>query len=534
LTSNIADRVLATESLLILFLTYPCVKAIHELGHGYAIKRWGGEVHELGVMFLVFVPVPYVDASASSAFQGKWQRALVGAAGIMVEGFLASVALFVWLNSEPGLLRAFAFNVMLIGGVSTILFNGNPLLRFDGYYVLADILEIPNLGPRSQRYLGYLIQRYLFGAQEAVSPANEVSERKWLAFYAVAAFAYRIFIMTVIVLFVASRFFVIGVLIAIWSLMLMICIPAFKHTRFIFTSRNLRGCRGRAVAVCFLVLVLLLAPLTLVPVPYRTIAEGVVVPPEQAAVTAMESGFISKVLVPSNQRVSPNDALLQLEDFFLDAEKAVVEAEVQEYTLRYEAAQVLNPFEAKLFRERLRRSSSELARMEKRRAGLTVRSPAQGIFVLRREKDLPGQFVHKGTVLGYVLEPHSTLIQAVVKQDDADLVRQRLKDIELRFVEHVGEAVPARVVRETPRISRSLPSLALSTLGGGSLALDPDRQEEPQALDELFRIDIEPLNKSVRRKLGSRVYIRFDHGAEPLANRLYRTIRQVFLERFNV
>ena len=106
------------------------MKALHELGHSYAVKRWGGEVHEIGIMFLVFMPVPYVDASESAGFQSKWQRAFVGAAGILVEIFLASLALFIWLNAEEGLVRAFAFNVMLIGGVSTLFFNGNPLLRF--------------------------------------------------------------------------------------------------------------------------------------------------------------------------------------------------------------------------------------------------------------------------------------------------------------------------------------------------------------------------------------------------------------------
>ena len=100
----------------------------------------------------MFLPVPYVDASSSAAFQEKWRRALVGAAGIVVELVLASFALLVWLNVEAGLLRAFAYNVMLIGGVSTILFNGNPLLRFDGYYVLADLLEIPNLADRAKRF----------------------------------------------------------------------------------------------------------------------------------------------------------------------------------------------------------------------------------------------------------------------------------------------------------------------------------------------------------------------------------------------
>src|SRR6202034_2644852 len=100
-------------------------------------------------ILLVFVPVPYVDASSSAAFRNKWRRGTVSAAGNMVEADLASIALYIWLSVEPDFVRAFAYNVMLIGGVSTLLFNGNPLLKFDGYYVLSDLLEIPNLGTRA-------------------------------------------------------------------------------------------------------------------------------------------------------------------------------------------------------------------------------------------------------------------------------------------------------------------------------------------------------------------------------------------------
>ena len=163
LTENFADRVLAPQNLFLLWLTYPLVKALHEFGHAFATKVWGGEVHEIGIMLLVFMPVPYVDASAASAFKEKHKRMIVGAMGIMTELLLAVLALFIWLSAEHGMVRGFAYNVMLIGGVSTLFFNGNPLLRFDGYYVLADALEMPNLGKRSHQYLGYLIQRYWFG-----------------------------------------------------------------------------------------------------------------------------------------------------------------------------------------------------------------------------------------------------------------------------------------------------------------------------------------------------------------------------------
>lgn len=154
LTGNLSDRVLSGQNLLLLWLVFPVVKLLHELGHAYTVKSGGGEVHELGLMLLVLTPVPYVDASAATGFRSKWQRALVGAAGMQVELFLAAIAVFAWISTEPGLVRAIAFNVALIGGVSTVVFNGNPLLRFDSYYILSDLIEIPNLGQRANRYWG--------------------------------------------------------------------------------------------------------------------------------------------------------------------------------------------------------------------------------------------------------------------------------------------------------------------------------------------------------------------------------------------
>ncbi|MFM8330774.1 MAG: hypothetical protein ACKN9T_03710, partial [Candidatus Methylumidiphilus sp.] len=194
LTHNLSDQVLAPSNLLILFLVYPALKALHELGHAFATWVWGGEVHEMGVMLIVLMPVPYVDASAASAFRDKRRRMVVGAAGMIVELFAAALALFVWLNVEPGLARAVAYNVMLIGSVSTLFFNGNPLLRFDGYYIFADAVEIPNLASRANQYLGYCIQRHVFGLSEAKTDAGGGGERAWLALFGLASFGYRLFV----------------------------------------------------------------------------------------------------------------------------------------------------------------------------------------------------------------------------------------------------------------------------------------------------------------------------------------------------
>jgi putative peptide zinc metalloprotease protein len=225
LTNNFSDRVLEVDNLLLLGMVFPVIKALHEMGHATATKAGGGEVHDMGLMLLVLMPIPYVEASASTVFKSKYRRALVGAAGMIVELFLAATAFYLWLLMEPGLMRAIMFNVMLVAGVSTLIFNGNPLLRYDAYYILSDLIEIPNLANRSLRYWGYLFERYLLGVREADAPQALPSEKAWLAFYGIASSIYRILVTITIALFISGRFFIIGVLLAAWALVAMAVIP---------------------------------------------------------------------------------------------------------------------------------------------------------------------------------------------------------------------------------------------------------------------------------------------------------------------
>jgi len=142
LTGNLSDRVLQVDNLLLIGLIFPLIKALHEMGHATATRAAGGEVHDMGLMVLVLMPIPYVDASSANVLRSRWARARIGAAGMIVEILIAALAFYVWLLAEPGFVRAVCFNIMLVAGVSTVIFNGNPLLRYDAYYILADLIEL--------------------------------------------------------------------------------------------------------------------------------------------------------------------------------------------------------------------------------------------------------------------------------------------------------------------------------------------------------------------------------------------------------
>jgi putative peptide zinc metalloprotease protein len=534
LTRDVADRVLATESLLLLAITYPFVKALHELGHGYAAKVRGAEVHEIGIMFLVFMPVPYVDASATGSLSDKWHRALVGSAGIAVELLLAACALFLWLEVEPGLVKAFAFNVMVIGGVSTFLFNGNPLLRFDGYYVLSDLIEIPNLGTRSTRYLGYLVQRYLFGVDAAASPVTARGEAGWFLFYGIASFLYRVFIMATIVLFVASEFPVVGVVLGAWAVVLLFVWPLAKALRFLFASPMLRARRGRAVAVTAAMAASVATVLAGVPVPYGTVTEGVVWAGRDSVVHAGTDGVFDELLVPPDTVVAAGQPLARMRDPLLSARVRVVAAELEELRLRHTALKVMNAVEARVVAEKIRHAEAELALGREREREMTVRSPADGRLLVGEPEDLVGRFLHKGQSMGYVADLRAPTVLVVVPHSAIDLVRDRTRDVRVRFADRFDEVLPASVVRELPFVTEQVPTLALTTLGGGELAVDPSDPSGRKTLEAQYQLELEVAVPHDVAGMGSRAYVRFGHGSEPLGRQLYRQVRQLFLRRFSI
>ncbi|WP_339912419.1 peptidase M50 [Sulfitobacter litoralis] len=535
LTTNITDRVLNPGNLAVLWLVYPVVKAFHELGHGYAVKKFGGEVHEIGIMFLVLIPVPYVDASAASALRDKHKRMLVGGIGIMIELLLASVALFVWLNAESGAVTAVAFNVMLIGGVSTLLFNGNPLLRFDGYYVLADWIEIPNLSGRSTNYLNYLIQRYIYGMREADKVTSLWSERVWFVFYGIAAFIYRMFIMFAIIAYIAGRFFIIGVLLAIWAATTQLLLPIGKGIKFLSGSPKLRTNRPRALITTFAAIALILGALFLVPFPSYSIVDGVIWPSQQAQVRAGTNGFVTKVATTTDQKVRSGDLMMQLDDPFMRARLELIDTQLAGLEIQRSALIRTDRVQSALIAEEIDVVQNDRARLVEELDALDIRAPRVGTAVLPNASDLEGSFVAKGNVIGYVVAQRDTqTVRTVVSQNQIDLVRNDTQSVSVMPVEWGAEPIKAIILREVPGATQQLPTPALGTAGGGNVPVDPSDPNGVQTLGRFFEFEILMVQPSADILLGRRVRVRFDHGTSPLGFQAYRSLRQLFLRLYNV
>ena len=534
ITNDVFNRVTTPQNLILLWLTYPVVKLLHEFGHAFATRVWGGEVHEMGIMLLALMPLPYVDSSAATAFEDKGKRMVVGAAGMLVELFLAALALFVWINVEPGIISTICYNIMLIGGVSTLFFNGNPLLRFDGYYILADAIEIPNLGTRSSKYLGYLVQRYLFDAKEVESPAQAQGESAWFLFYGIASFIYRMAIMFVILFYVASKFFIIGTVLAIWAFATQIILPLSRNISFLFNNPGLQARRTRVLTSTGIVCAVLAWLLFFMPAPLLTRVEGVVWVPEQSELRIGASCFVTRLIAEPGAQVNKGDAILECEDPLLEAQAAYSAAQLRELKAGYLAVMQDDKIKAEGFKADIATAEKEHTLLQEQLDELVLHSQASGRLVIPRADDLTGRYVNKGDVLAYITNGNIKNARVAVTQNEINLVRGRTREVEVRLAGNIGQVISAAIKREVPAATDQLPSRALGSSGGGKIAVDPADEKGMTALEKVFQFELALAEAASSEYFGQRVHVRFNHGSEPLASQWQRSIRQLFLKRLGV
>lgn len=533
LTNNISDNVLSSSNLLVMAAVFPFVKLLHELGHGFAAKVWGGSVSQMGLMFLVFAPAPYVDASSSSAFPSKYQRAVVAAAGMLVELFVAAIAMYVWLLTEPGIVRAVAFNTMVIAGVSTLIINGNPLLRYDAYYIFSDLIEIPNLAQRGQKYLTWLWDYHIFGACDQEPSHESPSEKRWLFFYTPLAWCYRTFVTLSIILFIAGEFFIFGVLLALWGLVTLIAVPIWKAYKHVEQSPVLQRQRAQAKQVSLVLIAFALLILFALPVPLYTRVEGVIWLPDQSMLYAGGNGFFQRWVVPAGTDVVKGAPLYVLEDWQLASERAVSQAKVEEAQARYNAEQFNDPVQAAVLLRQLQQEQKVLRRVDERLEKLIGYAATAGVLVAPKAQDMPANYYKKGDLVGYVLRDDQLIVRVVVPQDDIYLVSTRLKSADLRLASDLAKTYTSSVIRAAPGGVHELPTAALGMAGGGAIPTSPEDSNGLKSLDRVFFLDLS-LPSGASSAFGERVYVRFNHGYEPLAVQGLRRLRQLFLSRFSV
>ncbi|MHA3772971.1 hypothetical protein ACXR0O_15665 [Verrucomicrobiota bacterium sgz303538] len=528
-----SQAILAPGNLPLLYIALIGLKVFHEFGHASACRRLGGEVHTVGVMLMIFTPVPYVDTTSSWAFRSRWERAFVGAAGMVVEVFIAALAAFAWSNTSAGALHSIAYNVIFVASVSTLLFNINPLLRFDGYYILSDLLEIPNLQQRSMQQVKYLAERRLFGVKLTHSPATTPGEAFWLAAYGLASQAYRVLLSVSILLFLANRFLILGLILMAVGLLSWGVMPVLKLVHYLAAAPQLARNRGRAVAVCVGGVGVTLAMLGLIPAPNHFRAPGVLQATEETLISTQTAGRAQRIMAQPGERVTRGQPLFQLQNPELELEIRAAQAQLEEAKALRERALEEATADLEPIDSRIAAVEKHLSRLRQDVEALTVRSPHDGIWAAPELGEIREAWLPRGAELGRVVNPDTFYFSAVISQDEASrLFAGEIRSAAVRLWGQSGYELPVREQKVIPAEQERLPSAALGWLAGGEVAVSMREANGVHAQEPFFEVRaiVQP-RVPVELLHGRSGKIRFDLPAEPLLPQWARKLHQLLQRR---
>ena len=433
--------------------TIVVVKVIHELAHAVTCKHFGGRCHEIGVLLLAMIPCLYCDVTDVWRLPSKWQRIAVSAAGMIAELVIAAVALIVWWHTQPGLLQVWCLSVMLVCSVGTLLVNANPLLRYDGYYILSDLVEVPNLADRAQGLLPGVLRRWLLAEPRTEDPMLSPRQRQGLFVYAVAARFYLTLVLFGIFVLLLTwarpyRLENLVTTLGVITLAGMLFQPLSGVWRMFWNpSLRFRLKRPR-LAVLTLGLLAMAAAFCFWPITRSVIGPAVFVPAEGRPAYAGSAGEL-RFALPAGSVVQAGDVLARLANVESELALARQQGELEVRQVRYEQLGAMRAFTPASAKElptanaAMKDAAAQFEQLQAKAEELTIRAPSAGVVVAppavsKAERDETclavwsgspleprnlGCWVEPGTVLCMVADPEQLV--ALVAIDQADVAEVR-------------------------------------------------------------------------------------------------------------
>jgi putative peptide zinc metalloprotease protein len=531
------EGLLATNNLFLLYLGMVAVKALHEFGHAFFCRKFGGEVHVMGIMLMIFTPMPFVDATSSWSFRERWKRVLVGSAGMIVELFFAAIAAFIWAKTAPGIVHSLAYNIMFVASVSTIIFNVNPLMRFDGYYILSDLVEIPNLNQRATGQLQYWAEHYLFGVKNTESPARTRREAGWLAVFGLTSGVYRVIVFSGILLVIADRFLIVGIVMAAACLISWAVFPVGRFIKYLASSPKLDRVRNRAAGVTAGLAAVLIILLCVIPFPYSFRAPGVLVASQRTEIVNETEGQVMELLARPGSIVKSGTPLLRLKNPELDLQLAETRAHFNEVNARLLQAMDKDSADVEPL-SRLRDSvSATLDKFTDDSRHLIVCAPHDGVWVAPGIDEFIGRWLPRGTGLGLLANPAAFEFDAIVMEEDANaLFAKKIYGGNVRLYGDAGTKLPVTAWQVVPGGQNMLPSAALGWAAGGEVPVTTEEDSQGNKSAEPFFEVIGKLKSPEGTRLldGQSGKVSFRLAPEPLLPRWTRSLWQLLQKRYQI
>jgi putative peptide zinc metalloprotease protein len=540
-----------------LALVLGITKVLHEFGHGIACKRFGGECHEMGVMFLVLTPCLYCNVSDSWMLPNKWHRVAIGAAGMYVEILLASICTYLWWFSQPGMLNYLCLNVMFVCSVSTVLFNANPLMRYDGYYILSDIAEIPNLRQKASTILSRKMSKWFLGLPETDDPFLPKQNQALFGLYCMAASVYRWFISLSIMWFLYQVFEpyglkVIGQAIAAMSLFSLVVMPLWQLAKFFYVPGRFEQVKKTRLMLSVGGAVAGIGMLLFIPLPYQVSCNLQIQPREAASVYVDVPGSLGKVEAHPGQVVSASQTLVQLEDSDSELLLASLRGQYQEMSSRLDSLRNRKlrgdesaSMEYANLAKKITSLERELGDLEEDVKRLTIKSPIAGTVIsaepiynsehegqLRVWSGTPlqhrnvGAYLAGGVMVCKVGDPKK--LDAVLVIDQADIEGIQIgQDVEFVLAQSPWRTFAGTIEHISERDMEETPA-HMTAKGGGDLMTYVDQSGQERTMSTMYQanvpIDLEDATVLINANGQAKIHA----GYRTLGSRLYQFICKTF------
>jgi len=463
---------LDAQGIALLAIAWAGLKVWHELFHALVCRQFGGRVPRAGLMFILGMPTAFVDVSSTWRFPNKWQRIYVALAGMYAELFVAAIALVVWQATSSLAIQHFMRDLVVLAGINSILFNGNPLVRLDAYYALSDWLEIPNFNQRARQSL----VAWLVGQQNP-DPSLSPRDRRWLLSYATAALAWRSFVGLMTVLLLTGLWGGWGAWLAglfIFASVLRPLHAVCQEARRLIASKPSVLCSSYFFRPTLMVSAVVLLVYSLVPHSIRLPA--IVEYSPEVQIRAGVAGFLMRIEAASGETVDSGQTLVVLENTELDTEWITTKATAEQS--RQKARLLLANHEM----AKSQAETATFAALQKKaldcaaqRSKCEVKSPSSGQFLARRLEDRVGSWIETGDLFGVVGDPRKKQVIALIEQDEVGLWEDLLgASATMTTHRWLGRSIPSKLVRLSPRASSEVAQQALSATNHGPMSVQTD------------------------------------------------------------
>lgn len=520
--------ILAAKNLPFLWLSLIGLKVWHELGHGYACKFFGGRVPEMGAMLLVGTPAAYVDASAAWAFRNRWQRVVVILGGMYFESIIAILAIFVWAFSPNPFLSSCAFQLFAMAGMITVLFNANPLMRYDGYYLLGEFLGIQNLRPQATKQLNK-IWKYLFLGIKSPSDSKTTKEKFLLVSFALASGIYKQFLIFGIAFMLAYKFPVIGIAIAGFHISMTLYGLASKLLKYLLSDPETESIRFRARLTAASVFVVLPALMFVIPIPGGVGIVGVLGFENEAIARAQTPGFLEEIEVKPGQAVNVGQSIAKTQN--IDVTEALLQKQLllqsnllKAKSLSSDSIEVVAKLEPLILQ-----GKSDVRRAVDAHKRLTIRTMNPGRVARVISQDQIGRMLEVGEEVAVIVDGRP-LVTAWLTEEDLNSSQFEIGS-KVKFRIHGRSQVDgvATIYKVEPARINRMNQLAVTQLAGESILVDPETMEPKEQLFKVqMLIDGELLDNNSNLKnwidRGAKTSVRFDRKYESIGSWIVRRV----------